>query len=192
MPRVQSGFQESPRKADGKLVERLVDELKTGRGPGQPFIYETSFSAGKIKILVMWDEWKELPLEQRTNIILSAVEQSEGKDYRAKIARASGLTFPEAVAAGMLPYQITALRKEVPVNREQCREAMLAEGGSKLFGRTIQLRFPDEEAAEACKKRLIKRLPKSEDIWVITRVGSAPRWRFGLVLRRPSQRNTTS
>jgi hypothetical protein len=171
MPRIKMGFEDQPRRADGKLVERLVEELKANRESGQPFIYEQSFTTGKIRVLVIWDDWKDLPLEERTNIILSAVERADGRDYRAKVALASGLTVPEGVAAGMLPYQIIpAHRKADNVTLEQCREAMLAEGASRLFGpNALQLRFPTEGAAEACRKRLIKRLPNSDEIWIVSR-----------------------
>jgi hypothetical protein len=120
---------------------------------------------------VIWDDWKDLSLEQRTQIILSAIEQADGKEYRGKIALASGITVPEGVAAGMLPYQITsALRKSDTVTLEQCSEAMRAEGASQLFGSNVlQLRFPTQEAAEACRQRLIKRVPNSDDIWVVNR-----------------------
>jgi hypothetical protein len=165
------GFEDQPRKTDAKLVERLVDELQANRESGQPFIYEQTFSTGKIRVLVIWDDWKDLPLEERTNIILSAVEKSDGKDYRARVALASGLTVPEGVAAGMLPYQIiTARRKGDGVTLEQCRAAMLAEGASQWFGpNLLQLRFPTEESAEACRRRLIKRLPNSDEIWIVSR-----------------------
>lgn len=171
MPRIKMGFENQPRKTDTQLVERLVDELKANRESGQPFIYEQSFSTGKIRVLVIWDAWKDLPLEERTNIILSAVEKSDGKDYRAKVALASGLTVPEGVAAGMLPYQIIpAHRKGDKVTLEQCWDAMLAEGASRLFGANVPpLRFPTEDAAEACRKRLIKRLPNSDEIWIVSR-----------------------
>ena len=171
MPRIKMTFEDQPRKPDAKLVERLVDELKANRESGQPFIYEQSFSTGKVRVLVIWDDWKDLSLEQRTNIILSAIEQSDGKDYRARVALASGLTVPEGAAAGMLPYQIiTAHRKADEVTLEECRDAMLAEGASRLFGPNIvQLRFPTEDSAEACRERLIKKLPNSDDIWVVYR-----------------------
>ncbi len=175
MPRIKMGFEDQPRKTDAKLVERLVEELKANRESGQPFIYEQSFSTGKIRVLVIWDDWKDLSLEERTNVILSALEKSDGKDYRARVALASGLTVPEGVAAGMLPYQIIAAhRKADKVTLEQCRDAMLAEGASQLFGpNMIQLRFPTEDSAEACRKRLIKRLPNSDEIWIVSREISA-------------------
>src|SRR5947209_20236959 len=97
MPRIKMGFEDQPRKTDKKLVDRLVDELKSNRESGQPFIYEQAFSTGKVRVLVIWDDWKDLPLEQRTNIILSALEQSDGRDYRAKVALASGLTVPQGL-----------------------------------------------------------------------------------------------
>jgi len=171
MPRIKMGFEDPLRKTDKKLVDKLVDELKANRESGQPFIYEQAFSTGKVRVLVIWDDWKDLPLEQRTTIILSAIEQSDGKDYRAKVALASGLTFPEAAAAGMLPYEVmTARRKDDKVTFKQCGEAMLAEGASQLFGPSVlKLRFPTEDAAEACRQRLIKRLPNSDEIWIVSR-----------------------
>jgi hypothetical protein len=173
VPRIKIRFDDHPRKTktDKKLVDRLVDELKANRESGQPFIYEHAFSTGKVRVLVIWDDWKDLPLEQRTSIILSAIEQSDGKEYRAEVALASGLTVPEGVAAGMLPCQIiTARRKNDKVTFEQCWEAMLAEGASQLFGpNVLQLRFPTEESANECRNRLIKRLPNSDEIWIVTR-----------------------
>jgi hypothetical protein len=171
MPRIKMGIEVQPRRADATLVDRLVDELKAGRESGQPTIYEQTFGTGKIRILVIWDAWKDLSLEERTNIILSAIEKAEGKKQRAKVALASGLTVPESIAAGMVPYQVSAARrKSDTVTEKQCREAMLKEGASTLFGPDVlQLRFPDEHSAEACRARLIKRLPNSDEIWIVTR-----------------------
>ena len=179
MPRVKIGSPDAPRKVDAKLVGKLVDELEANRASGQPFIYEETFPTGKIRVLVLWDEWKDLPLEERTNIILAAIEKSDGSAYRDKVALASGLTIPEAYAAGMLPYRIIAApRKTDAVTLEQCQVAELAEGASRLSGQcfgfeTLLLPFPTEEAAEACKRRLIERLPGSDDIWVVLREVSA-------------------
>jgi hypothetical protein len=176
------GFDAVPLKADRKYVDRLVEELGADREAGQPFIYEQGFSTGKVRILVVWDEWKELTLEQRTNVIHSAIEQSDGKEYRTRVALASGLTVPEGVAAGMLPYQILAARRNSDhVTFDQCRQAMLEEGASQLFGPDIlQLRFPTEDAAESSRKRLIAELPGSDDIWIVTKELSAqdfaPSW----------------
>src|SRR5438445_1935220 len=101
--------------------------------------------------------------------MLRAYEQAEGRDYRDRIALASGLTVPEAHAAGMLPYQvIAAVRKGDPVTADQCRKALIEEGASVLFGEdSPQLRFATEEEAEAARKRLAARLRNSEQVWVV-------------------------
>jgi hypothetical protein len=142
-------------------------------------IHEQEFPSGGIRATVIWDEWDHLPLEDRTSVILQAYERAEGRGYREKLALASGLTVPEAYSAGMLPFQIiAALRKGDPVTAEQCRQTMIDEGASILFGADKpQLRFASEEEAEAARKRLAQRLPNSEPVWVITQeVGKVEDW----------------
>jgi hypothetical protein len=170
------GFNDSRRPTSGKLVDQLADELKSNRQAGQPFIYEQQFSTGKVRVLVVWDEWKDLTLEERTSTIVAAYEKAEEKDFRARIALASGLTVPEATAAGMLPYHVfPALRKSDPVTSQECREAMLTEGATVLIGPGLaQLRFATEEQADASVKRLVEKLPKSADIWVVTKEIAIP------------------
>src|SRR6266436_10376455 len=128
MPRKRRGFEEPPRRAVGNLVERLVDELRCDRQSGQPLIEAEEFPTKKLRVNVIWDEWDRVPMEDRTATILRAYEQAEGRDYRDRIALASGLTVPEAHAAGMLPYQvIPALRRGDPVTLDQCRRALIEE-----------------------------------------------------------------
>src|SRR5712691_9680799 len=135
MPRKRRGFEEPPRRTVASLVARLVDDLKSARESGQPLIEEEEFPAKKLRVNVVWDEWDHVPLEDRTATILRAYEQAEGREYRDRIALASGLTVPEAQAAGMLPYQvIAAVRKGDPVTADQCCQALIEEGASTLFG----------------------------------------------------------
>jgi hypothetical protein len=171
MPRKRRGFEEPPRRILGNLVDRLADELKSSRQSGQPMIDEEEFPTHKLRVNVVWDEWDRVPLETRTATILRAYEQAEGPEFRDRIALASGLTVPEAHAAGWLPYQvIPAVRKSDPVTLDQCRKAMIEEGASLLFGEdNPQLRFATEEEADAARKRLAERLPGSEPIWIVTR-----------------------
>jgi hypothetical protein len=179
MPRKRRGFEAPPRRTVGNLVNRLADELNSDRPSGQPRIEEEEFPTKKIRVNVIWDEWDRVPLEDRTATILQAYEKAEGPEYRDRIALASGLTVPEAYAAGMLPYQVfAALRKGDPVTMSQCRKALLDEGASTLFGEdNPQLRFSTEEEAEAARKRLAEALPNSEAVWVITRdVGPPEDW----------------
>ncbi len=179
MPRKRRGSEELPRRTVGNLVERLVDELKSDRQSGQPLIDEEEFPTGKLRVNVVWDEWDRVPLEDRTATILRAYDEAEGRDYRDRIALASGLTVPEAHAAGMLPYQvIAALRRGDAVTMDQCKDALIEEGASALFGEdNPQLRFATQEEAEAARRRLAERLPNSEPVWVVTKeVGTVEDW----------------
>ena len=179
MPRRRIRTEDPPRHAGNGLVQRLADELTTQRASGQPLIEEEEFPTKKLRVNVIWDEWDRIPHEVRTSTILDAYEQVEGRDYRDRIALASGLTVPEAHAAGMLPYQVfPAVRKNDAVTIDQCRQALVDEGASVLFGETNpQLRFTTEEDAEAARKHLSANLPNSEQIWVITKeIGTVQDW----------------
>ncbi len=179
MPRRKREVETSPQLINGALPERLAEELRSNRESGQPVIDEQSFPSGKVRVTVLWDEWDRLPLEERTAVILRAYDLAEGPGYRDRIALASGLTLPEAHAAGMLPFQIIpALRRGDPVTPEQCRNAMIDEGASTLLAADRpQLRFTTEGEAEAARKRLVQRLPGSDQVWVITQeVGRVEDW----------------
>ncbi|MEX0704925.1 MAG: hypothetical protein WD069_22690 [Planctomycetales bacterium] len=157
----------------------MVDELKANRQSGQPWIDEEEFPTGRLRVNVIWDDWEQIPLEERTSTVVRAFEKAEGKQYAERIALASGLTVPEAHAAGMLPYEVvTALRKSDPLTLEDCRNAMIEEGASVLLDpERPQLRFATEEEAEAAVKRLSEKLPGSEQVWLVTKdVGMVPEW----------------
>ena len=153
------------------LVGKLAEELNSGREYGQPVVYEQEYPTKKSRVTVIWDEWADASLEERSSIILRAYEQAEGKEARDRIALASGLTVPEATASGMLPYQIiTGLRASDPFKPEDVKAAMLEQGASELNKEDgLQLRFATREEAEACRKRLSENLPGSEPIWIISR-----------------------
>ncbi len=170
MPRIRIGH-EVRGTARNELAEQLAKELKNGREFGQPFIYEQEYRTGKLRVSVVWDRWNGMALQERTATILRAYESAEGADYRDRIALASGLTVPEAHAAGMLSYEIiAALRKGDPVTEDQARQAMLEEGGTQLGheGR-VQLFLATQEQAETSRRRLIARFPGSDDVWIINR-----------------------
>jgi hypothetical protein len=143
--------------------------LRSNRESGQPRIDEQEFPTGKIRVTVIWDEWDRLPHEDRTAAILNAYDLAGEQDRRQQIALASGLTLPEAYAAGMLPFQIiSALRTGDRVTPEQCRQAMIDEGASTLLAPdNPQLRFATIEEAESARARLASHLPNSAEVWVI-------------------------
>lgn len=161
----------APHALSNGLVEKLAAEMKSDRDYGQPLIYEQEYPTKKCRVMVIWDAWADASLEERSGAILRAYELADGEDAREKIALASGLTVPEAIAAGMLPFQIlTGLRKTDPVSFDDVRKAMLEQGASELNEADgLQLRFATRDEAEACRDRLIQKLPASEPIWIISR-----------------------
>ena len=112
-----------------------------------------------------------MSLQERSATILRAYELAEGIPYRERVALASGLTVPEAHAAGMLPFElIAAVRKGDPVTTDQAHQAMLDEGATELeHWRKVHLRFATQEEAESSRQRLIRRFPGSDEVWIINR-----------------------
>src|SRR5437016_4692840 len=106
MPRVI--VRSKPRSPEfDRLVHRLVQELKTpGSGP-QPLIMEEEVAATRSRhVRVIWDQWKQVPDEQREDIILEAYKQAEGPAYADQITVINGLTGSEALALGLLPWKV--------------------------------------------------------------------------------------
>ena len=162
----------SPRRS-GKhaaLMARLAAELKSDREGGQPRIEEFVFGPTRsINVTVFWDEWAKVRLEERMGVVIEAYAQAQGREAADRIVIASAFTFEEAFEIGLLPYQVAAnWRSTDPVTREQCTEAIIAEGGS-VFGDTPtpQLRFSTLEAAEAAKGRLTSALAVDRDFWAV-------------------------
>ncbi len=155
-----------------ELTRELADELKLEKQFGQPLIEEEHYDlTGLIRVNVLWDRWQNIPHEYRSSVILNAYKIAESKEFADRITLATGLTFPEAHASGMLPFRvIAALRQGDAVTADQCRQAMIEEGASTLQDPNLpQLRFATEEEAEACLGRLSARLPESEQVWQILR-----------------------
>jgi hypothetical protein len=171
MPRKKIGVQSALATAKDGLAQKLAEELKANREFGQPTVYEQEYSTKKVRVTVIWDEWADASLEDRSAVILKAYELAEGETARDKIALASGLTVPEAAAAGLLPFQvIPGLRESDSITREQVEAAMVELGASKLLPSDgLQLRFATKEEAETCVQRLIENLPPSKPIWIISR-----------------------
>jgi hypothetical protein len=171
MPRVRRQSEKSTPLRFPKLVRELVTELKNSRAFGQPYIEEQVFPrTNAMRINVVWDKWERVSDEDRADTIHHAYEQVEGKEFSDRIALAIGLTVPEAVEMGVLPFQIAPmLRKDDSVTLDQCRTAMIALGASTLHDpEQPQLRFATREEAEACVQQLSKQLPGSGPVWLIT------------------------
>lgn len=152
------------------LQERLAAELRNPRPFGQPLVREETFSrSGLIGVTVVWDAWEPRDAVQRSTIILNAYEEVYGKEYKDRIGFAIGFTEPEAVDAGLLPYEVKPiLRKSDPPDlTTRCREAMLELGASDLWrSDEPRLRLPSSEQAAQYVSELVRRVEGSEGVWV--------------------------
>lgn len=171
MPRNIRNPGQRRRSRFAELSDELAEELRNDRKFGQPVIDEEHFQTGAIRVNVFWDKWERVPLEERSETIVRAYERAESKEFCEKITLATGLTLPEAHETGLLPYQvIPAVRRSDSVTLEQCQQAMIEEGASVLLEpENPRLWLATQDEAEAAQKRLVKRLPDSEQVWVIAR-----------------------
>lgn len=54
------------------------------------------------RLYVIWDDWEELSLQDRSEIIMNAYVQTEGQQAGSRISVALGVTSPEAKRMGMI------------------------------------------------------------------------------------------
>jgi hypothetical protein len=169
MPRIQLDYPKPLKKINRQLVEKLSSYLTQNDYTSiyQPLIYEYKLQKSLLRVIVIWDEWKILSLEERTAIILAAYS-----DYEAQnIALASGLTVPEGVMAGFLPFRvIPALRKTDQINQEHCWEIMTMMNASILFEENEpHLYFATKEESEKFIEMIERQYPETQEVWSIVR-----------------------
>ena len=170
MPRIQRVEESNSQFSRSKLANELAAELRLNRPYGQPVIQEQIYQTGLIRVSVLWDRWEGVRDELRSKAIIGAYQIVEGREYAQKVRLTTGMTFPEAVNSGMLPYQILLVRRlGDSVTAVECRQAMIEEGASTLIDPLHPpLLFASEEEAEAARIRLVGRLPASEPVWHLT------------------------
>jgi len=148
------------------LINQLVKELQgesTARGP---VIFEIPLEqTDRIDVLVVWEAWKDIPSEIRSEIILGAYQ--EKKD---KISQALGVTHREAIDQHVLPYAVQPQARYGEVDPKELQDAMLKAGAISLDGDKVELRFPTLAMAEDAHRKLCDRLPKG--YWSIVQSAS--------------------
>jgi hypothetical protein len=147
------------------LQEELVRELADPKEYGQPLILERHMDReGAVHVYVIWDRLDECESRERSEIVLGAFEQARGEEFRKRILFALGLSVPEAVENGLLPYAIVdKARAAAPGEIDRVRQAMIDEGASVLENPLRPLlRYPTLEDAEAGLERLRKDLGSSD------------------------------
>jgi hypothetical protein len=151
-----------------RLVAKLAQELsRVGEG-GEPLIFENYFDTKKFFAIVVWSEWRFVPVRQRVNIILAAYQKfDEGHPDNAKgpdVAMASGLTWEEAEAKGLFPFTIYPYVRE-GIDPQAIHHAMVQEGGIETAS-GVKLFFASRSSAEAALQRLYARIPEAR--WTLS------------------------
>lgn len=138
------------------LLKKLANERRGKSDPAGPVIFEIPLGTSNNQdVLVVWEEFHDLPSEDRSELILEAY-----KDQKDKISQALGVTYQEATEQYLLPYAVLPLIRKGDADPHEVRQAMLEEGGIQLASDKVDLRFPTMAMAEAAHRRLHDRLPR--------------------------------
>jgi hypothetical protein len=153
-----------------RFIKRLAEELKAPGTQPQPLILEQEVPAtGSRHVHVIWDQWKQLSDEERTDVIIEAYSQAEGQAYAEQITIASGLLATEALALGLLPWKVEPFLGRGSHTDADYGRALLEEAKNTVLGskraREHGLRYARREDAEEALKRLRRQLPNSS--WTI-------------------------
>jgi len=158
MPLIRNGTTNGQRV--DALTQQLASELRSPKSAGEPAVYEDAIGQTKsFRVTVVWDEWKNLPLQTRSRIILDAYEEA-APEKNGKILVAMGLTRPEAFSMSVFPFSVIALLKNTdPPEIEKKVLAALRNEGAVEIGRELQLRFRTIEEAQQAYERLQNAVP---------------------------------
>lgn len=159
------------------LVVELARELQQPKKYGWPLIIETRIPRSHSRsVAVIWDKWHPYTDEFRIETVLRAIEKYAGDDALASIGSVEALTIPEAREAGLLPVKIfVRIPPDSQVEPALCRQAMIDCGASTLENNAHpELRFPNEEMAEACRQQLLQDVPGSDPVWMFAYDGPVP------------------
>lgn len=138
------------------LIEQLTKELEGAPTATGPIVFELPLEqTDKMDVLVVWEAWKDVPSEIRSDIILSAYKESKNK-----ISQPLGVTYREALDQHLLPYAVVPMTRGDEVDRKILRASMLKYGGIPLEGDKVDLRYPTLGMAEQAHRNLCDELPK--------------------------------
>ena len=149
------------------LVERLVEELARDARTGQPFVYINNVGqTGSFHVTVVWDAWQDLSAQQRSSIIMDALEQHDPAK-RGHITIAMGLTGEEARRLGILRFKIQLMPKKCEESQQGQLKKLLRDEGAFETHEGLQLLFRTEEQANEAYDRLQTAAPGNH--WALVR-----------------------
>jgi hypothetical protein len=158
MPVIRSTFTPKVLKREQRkeLLDQLAKELKGETTANGLVIFEIPLQpTDKMDVLVVWEAWKDVPADIRSEIILDAY-----REKKSKISQALGVTHQEAIEQHVLPYSVLPMTRRGEVDPATLKTAMLEQGGLPLDGNKVDLRFPTLAMAEEAHQRLCDKLPK--------------------------------
>ena len=89
-----------PRKPSpimAELTRRLVEEWRHPKESGQPLILlKCGAEHQPTHVYVIWDDWADLPQQERSEIIMDAFESTHSPEEALDVTVAMGLTPEEA------------------------------------------------------------------------------------------------
>jgi len=152
-----------------RLVERLAQELSREGEMGEPLIFENPIQdTKKFFAIVVWSEWRFVPVRQRASLILAAYQKyDEGHPDNPKgphLAMASGMTWEEADAKGLFPFSIEPYVRE-GLDPQTIHNAMVQNGGIET-ALGVKLYFASRSAALATIQLLYAKLPEAR--WTLS------------------------
>jgi hypothetical protein len=163
MPIIRNSTTNSSKSA--LLTSRLVRELREPGTTGSPLVLENQISqTHRYHVTVIWDEWRDLPLQTRSRIILDAYEDVF-PEKTGLISIAQGLTMCEAISMGLFPYKVIALlsRADEPM-RDRALAALKAHGAVR-GEHDLELRFRTLDEAERARIELQREVPG--ELWSV-------------------------
>ena len=138
------------------LLDQLSNEFAGKSTNNGPVIFEIPLEqSNKLDVLVVWQSWKGVRSEDRTNLILESY-----RDEKYKIAEALGVTYEEAMDQHLLPYEVKP-QAFGNAERDRIHQAMLAEGGIPDVNGLVELHLPSMNMARAALRRLCATFPSA-------------------------------
>lgn len=150
-----------------ELVRRLAAELRQQQRTQQPFVYVNDVAqTGTLHVTVVWDEWRDLTIHERAQVILDAFAEHD-RTTVGHITIAIGVTGEEARRLGLLPYRVQLLLRRGEEPQRSRLEELLRQEGAFDTPEGLQLLFRSEQQAEDAYRRLQSAAPQAP--WALVR-----------------------
>jgi hypothetical protein len=169
------------------LTDLLVKELMGERSRMGPVIFELpTDQANQVDVIVVWEAWKSLPLEARSQVVRDAyqrfarvlesslhqIDPNKPRDLLVPTpASVTCATWDDLTTLDLLPYKIQPTAGEDAFDPEDAR-LLMTEVGAIWTPFGVQLRFPNKEMATDVYARLMTEMPEAR--WSIIESSFGP------------------